>query len=98
MQEGLQPARLALSYPWEGILMGLFGNKDRPFRIPPQPKSRQIPTLNPAYFQQIKVNIESWGGSETLENVSVGIANAVFNVGSRLFEGYNNGQGLWEDL
>jgi len=54
------------------------------------PRNRHIPTLNPAYFEQLRTAMAARGSEEPLDRVAVGVANAVFNVGCRLFDATNS--------
>jgi hypothetical protein len=51
-----------------------------------RPPERQIPDLNPDYFEEVQRSIEAHGGRESLDEVARGIANAIANVSHQLFE------------
>jgi hypothetical protein len=51
--------------------------------------ARTIPHLNPSYYQELEVLIESWGGSEAFNGIAFGVGNAVFNTGCKILTSFD---------
>ena len=56
--------------------MGLFNRNPTPA---PEPRL-QIPPLQPSYYEEVQASIHAYGGTDSLDDVAYGIANAVENT------------------
>jgi len=62
--------------------LGLFNRGPQTAVAPPL--QRRIGKLNPAYFADIDREIQGFGGTDSIEDVAYGVANAIENTAHKL--------------
>src|SRR4051794_25499396 len=67
-----------------------FGKKRVTPQVPARPNSRTIPQLDPGFFTDIHNRLIRNGGTDSEQEIAAGVANAIFNVGSRTLTELND--------
>jgi hypothetical protein len=62
--------------------MALFGRRE--VRAEKTVADRRIPQLDPGFFEEIRADLARNGGTDTIEDVAFGVANAIENVAHQL--------------